>query len=317
MKNVTIVIPLFNSEKTIGKVLNSLQRQTYPIHEIIVIDDNSTDKSLKVIKKFKDKLPLRILRNKKNLGLAKCLNLGIKKAKTPYVVTLHSDCVPEENDWLEKLIKIAEKNREIAMVMSKIKMPKEVWNKFSLIDKVFFVDQLENFVGIGGNKGDLHRKSVFLKIPYSEEYKRAGEDIDIQIKLKKAGYRIEVADTFILHYHALNKKGLYANFRKVWEYQEAHGILVRKFKTFKYFFPTFWRMIIYFSPLLFFYLKIPLLFLLSSFLIFLRCFIASYLAFKNSKDFLVSFLRGLLTIPKDFIRITAFWYGFLKRKAKK
>lgn len=94
---VSVILPVYNSERYIGRCLRSLNRQSlhYKNYEIVVIDDFSSDSSLKEIKKYKSK-NIRLIKNKKNLGLAKSLNIGIKNAKGSLLVRVDSD------DWVHE-----------------------------------------------------------------------------------------------------------------------------------------------------------------------------------------------------------------------
>jgi len=73
---VSVVIPVYNSEKYLEECLNSVLEQTYSNIEIIVINDGSTDSSLEILKKYSDKVNII---SQKNQGLASALNTGIKQ----------------------------------------------------------------------------------------------------------------------------------------------------------------------------------------------------------------------------------------------
>ena len=75
---VSVVIPVYNSEKYLEACLNSILNQTYENIEIIVVDDGSTDSSLEILKQFSSKV--RIF-SQENNGLASSLNLGINKVR--------------------------------------------------------------------------------------------------------------------------------------------------------------------------------------------------------------------------------------------
>lgn len=75
---VSIVIPVYNSEKYLEKCLNSILTQTYQNIEIIVVNDGSTDSSPEILKKYSDNV---IILSQKNSGLASALNLGINKMR--------------------------------------------------------------------------------------------------------------------------------------------------------------------------------------------------------------------------------------------
>jgi len=76
---VSVVIPVYNSERYLEECLNSVISQTYQNIEIITIDDGSTDSSLEILKKYSDKVHVF---SQKNNGLASALNLGISKMKS-------------------------------------------------------------------------------------------------------------------------------------------------------------------------------------------------------------------------------------------
>ena len=94
---VSVIIPVFNSDKFIGRCLRSLKNQTLnkKNYEIIVIDDCSIDSSLREIKKHKQS-NIRIINNDKNIGLPESLNKGIKQAKGTLIVRVDSD------DWVHE-----------------------------------------------------------------------------------------------------------------------------------------------------------------------------------------------------------------------
>ena len=73
---VSVIIPVYNSEKYLEECLNSILNQTYENIEIIVVDDGSTDSSPDILKKYSDNV---IVLSQKNSGLASALNLGISK----------------------------------------------------------------------------------------------------------------------------------------------------------------------------------------------------------------------------------------------
>ena len=91
MIDFSFVIINYNCKKYIKNCLKScINQKTKFNYEIILVDDASTDKSLKEIINFKSKI-LKIFRNKKNLGIEKTSNFGFKKAKGKYVSFLDCD----------------------------------------------------------------------------------------------------------------------------------------------------------------------------------------------------------------------------------
>lgn len=103
---IALVIPVFNEETTIRKVI---KKAFLYIKKIIVVNDHSTDNTEKILKK----LPITLINNQKNLGYAKTLEKGIKKAFSlgaEYVITFDADGQHKVSD-LKKFISIIEKGK--------------------------------------------------------------------------------------------------------------------------------------------------------------------------------------------------------------
>ncbi len=99
MAKISIIIPVYNSEKYIRRCLNSILNQTFQDFEIILIDDNSKENSLKIISEIekihKDKI--KILKNAKNVGAGASRNKGLKIASGEYITFIDSDDYIEKN----------------------------------------------------------------------------------------------------------------------------------------------------------------------------------------------------------------------------
>lgn len=90
MKKVSVIIPVYNSEKYLKQCLDSVLSQTYKNLEIICIDDCSTDKSVKIIKSINDSR-IKLIKLKTNSGAGVCRNKGIDVATGDYICFLDSD----------------------------------------------------------------------------------------------------------------------------------------------------------------------------------------------------------------------------------
>jgi glycosyltransferase involved in cell wall biosynthesis len=90
---VSVIIPVFNSEKTIQRAIDSVLNQTYPNIEIIIIDDWCTDNTLSVVKAIQVEHPdkIHLFLNQKNLGPGGSRNQGIALAKGEFLAFLDSD----------------------------------------------------------------------------------------------------------------------------------------------------------------------------------------------------------------------------------
>lgn len=91
LPTVSVLVPVYNQERFIGRCLRSLLSQNYPREEfdIVVIDDGSTDRTPYALELFEDEITL--VRNDQNLGLPASLNRGIRATSAPFVVRVDSD----------------------------------------------------------------------------------------------------------------------------------------------------------------------------------------------------------------------------------
>ena len=87
---ISVVIPLYNKAKFICETLDSVLQQDYSNLEILVVNDASTDESLKVIKTYSDSR-IKIINNKTNQGLSESRNIGIKNSKGELIALLDAD----------------------------------------------------------------------------------------------------------------------------------------------------------------------------------------------------------------------------------
>ena len=91
MYKVSVIVPVYNSEKYIKKCLDSLINQSLKDIEIILIDDGSTDNSLEIIKKYSNKYPNIKYKTKENEGQAVARNVGIDMATGEFISFVDSD----------------------------------------------------------------------------------------------------------------------------------------------------------------------------------------------------------------------------------
>lgn len=110
---ISVLIPTYNSELYIKDTLESILNQTYKKLEIIVIDDASTDRTVQLVKKYKDKR-IKLFINDNNLGISGNMNKGIKLSNGKYLAIMDAD------DWsypyrIEEQVQLMEKNPEVVL----------------------------------------------------------------------------------------------------------------------------------------------------------------------------------------------------------
>ena len=131
MPKISVIIPVYNTEKYVEKCLESLAKQEMKDFEVIIVNDGSTDNSENVIKNYmqSSKLNIKYL-EKENGGLASARNYGVEKASGKYISFLDSDDYLEKNLFseLEKYI-----DKDIDLIKFKMKTVDE---KGRLIEKL-------------------------------------------------------------------------------------------------------------------------------------------------------------------------------------
>ncbi len=171
-KLVSAIVPVYNEEKTISTVLDTLLK-SYLIDEIICINDGSTDSSIDVLNRYKEKIEIIDFRN--NFGKGYALSVGIKKAKGEVVVFIDADLTNLSDDHIKELI--------IPMLTNKAKgvlgYPSSgkvfVFNSFSNLtgERAYFkkdlVSHLEEMAktrfGVEIFLNRLYRKKEIKKVP--------------------------------------------------------------------------------------------------------------------------------------------------------
>lgn len=113
----SIIVVNFNGEKIIEACLNNLLQSTYKDYEIIVVDNNSTDKSIEILNKYIYKI--KLIRLKENKGFTGGNIEGLKYAAGEIIVLVNND-VEVDAFWLEKLIKPIIDSKDIGICASKM-----------------------------------------------------------------------------------------------------------------------------------------------------------------------------------------------------
>ena len=112
---ISIIIPVYNAEKKIGKTIESITNQTYRNLEVIVVNDGSVDNTCEIVEGFSKKDDRIILLNKENSGVSDTRNYGIKKATGDYIGFVDADDFVEVNMYEELLKNIIEANADLAL----------------------------------------------------------------------------------------------------------------------------------------------------------------------------------------------------------
>ena len=215
MKNypkISVIVPTYNSSRTIEKCLKSIKNQTYQNIEIIVIDNNSSDNTLKISKKYTDlvftKWPERVAQK----------NFGIKKSSWKYLCLIDSDMYMDENLIRDCFIKI-EKDDNNGWVCIPVK---DIWNPF-WVRVIAFERTFYKWTHMEAAR--FLRKDLVEKVWWYENI-IFYEEFIVPQKISKLWYNTKVHTDFALHHDyndftfMMNLKKKYYYWKSLREYQK-------------------------------------------------------------------------------------------------
>ena len=116
MNKISIITVCLNSEKTIEKTINSILDQDYPNKEIIIIDGQSTDRTLEIINKYKN--DIKIIISEKDPGLYYAMNKGIQLAKGEIIAIHNSDDIFYDNNVLKNIANCFATHLNVEIILS-------------------------------------------------------------------------------------------------------------------------------------------------------------------------------------------------------
>jgi glycosyltransferase involved in cell wall biosynthesis len=183
---ISLVIRTLNEEKNIGKCLTAVLSQTKLPDEILLVDNNSTDKTVALASEFQDRLNLKIINNL-DPGYVSGLNVGVKEAQYDIIGFLSADCYPKK-DWLEKLATTIE-TKNVAVVMGR----EEVCGDSDIhyvLQKTRNHSKRNKNITFFENSNIIYKKEILKKLlPFTGVgIKKGGEDTLLSIRYTEEGY---------------------------------------------------------------------------------------------------------------------------------
>ena len=174
-EKVSIIVPMYNAEKFIGKTIESVLAQTYQNWEMLIMNDVSTDNSLAIVSLYAKKDErIKIVNTEKNVGVVKGRNFLIDLASGKYIAFLDADDY-WHNEKLEKQIKfMKEKNASISCTeYTRVKENEEKINDVIIKEEISYNDMLKNnYLGCLTVMYDAEKigKRYFKELEKNEDY---------------------------------------------------------------------------------------------------------------------------------------------------
>lgn len=204
---ISIIIPAYNSEKTISQTITAVLKQDFPGGiEVIVVDDGSIDGTADIIKSFGEQSGIKYI-SQENNGPAAARNRGVQEASGEFVFFTDADCIPHR-DWVNKMMPhfVREASDKIAVVAGSY----GIANPESLLARCIHKEILyrhhhlmPDFPRVFGSYNFCVRKKIFNKVGgFNAGYRHAsGEDNDLSYKILSAGYKIYFEKEAVVDHH--------------------------------------------------------------------------------------------------------------------
>ena len=202
MRMISIVIPLYNKESCIGKTLGSVLAQSYRSFEVVIVDDGSTDESMRIVSSIPDDR-IRVIANE-NGGPSSARNRGIEESKGDYVAFIDADDIWSP-DYLKEMVDLIESFPDAV-----------IWGfNYSTIQngqvndtdakkyRGFVSDKWDSFPFFFFTSSTCCRRSTLIELGGFDERMVYGEDIDMWFRLLLRGKG--VLDSRVLAFY--NKDG--------------------------------------------------------------------------------------------------------------
>ncbi|MGA2968106.1 MAG: glycosyltransferase family 2 protein [Candidatus Levyibacteriota bacterium] len=237
--DLSIIIVSYNTKEFLNGCLESIYQTTKNINfEVIVVDNASSDGTVKALRKLKNE-NLNLIENKKNLGFSKANNLGVKKASGRYLLFLNPDIVVHP-ETLQGMVQFMDQHQDSGAATCKLLLPNgkvddashrgfpTPWNSFCHflgLAKIFGKTKL--FGGYNLEYLDLAKThqidalaGAFMLVRkkageeagwWDEDYFFYGEDLDFCLMLEQNGWKIY----YVPEYSALHYKGVSGGIKRV------------------------------------------------------------------------------------------------------
>lgn len=233
--NISVVVPVHNCSKTVGKCLESLLQLDYPSFEIIVVDDGSTDSTARICRSYGQ---VHVVELEKG-GPSRARNVAIDRAKGKFVAFTDGDCIVDGR-WLTELEK-GFTRPDVAGVGGDQRSPDDDSDTGKLIHHFlktvgFVADYVKTDSVLKETEHNptcnaMYRKTVLKEVGGFNEHLWPGEDVELDLKIRRRGYTlIYNPSARVAHYRPETYRGFAGMFKR---YGAAQGYLVREYGLFR------------------------------------------------------------------------------------
>jgi len=233
---VSVIVGTKNEAEVVGRLLGSIGRQSCKQVEMIVVDNESADETVRIARLYTD------LVFKKGPERSAQRNFGARQARGEYLLFLDAD-MELSGKAVEECVRLVRKDRKVGAAM----IPEEsvaegYWEKVKAFERSFY--------SLAGDRSveaaRFFRREVFEKVGGYDETMWAAEDWDLSERVRKAGFKIGRIKAKIYHYERI--RSLWSLFGKKYyyglnsyRYLTKHKLPLVGAKTVYFLRPVFWR----------------------------------------------------------------------------
>ncbi|AFL84420.1 glycosyl transferase [Belliella baltica DSM 15883] len=316
----SVIIPVYNRPNEIKDLLQSLILQDYNKFEVVIVEDGSEINCKDVVDEFNNRLEIQYFYIS-NVGQGFARNFGMERAKGDFFVLFDSDCIIPQSFLFNLSKAIQQRN------LDAYGGPDTADSNFSFLQKAMNYS-MTSVLTTGGIRGKLKDKSKYQARGYNMGLSKAaflkskgfvdpnrGEDIELSIRLKKLGFKLElVEDAYVYH----NRKNTLLSFFKQGFSFGQNRINVSRYHSealkIVHFMPMAFLFLWFALALAVFVLPLTNYFLIAGILIFavwkIAIFLHASLQYK-------SVLIGFLSIITSFGQLSAYGMGLMTEGLKK
>ena len=207
---VSIVIRGKNEEDWLGLCLRSIREQTYTNHEIIYIDNESSDASVDIANFYQ----VEKIKTIKKFLPGRAINLGVEASSGEYIVILSAHCIPTDKNWLSQLVRSVKPDkiagvygRQLPLSSTSPDDARDLLITFGYEDRIQLKDPFFH------NANSIVKRSVWDQVSFDNSITNI-EDRDWAKKILNLGFHIKYdSKACVFHYHGLHQHNNYESFR--------------------------------------------------------------------------------------------------------
>lgn len=231
---ISIIIPARNAQATLKKCIDSILNLNYRDYEIIIVNDGSIDETSKVLSGYQG---IKIVTSA-GIGPSRARNMAVEFARGEFITFTDADCIVDKN-LLDELIAGVNCFAGTASCGGRQELPVDAGDfqkkVFLLMTKIGFITDYmrggkNSIIEVPHNASCcvMYKKDIFLKVGGFLNDLWPGEDVELDYKLRQAGYKLVFNPKAVVsHYRPDNPA---AFFKMMLRYGWAQGVLVRRHK---------------------------------------------------------------------------------------